>query len=77
MIATPPLLRPQPGPATLKVTRWGGHRLGALRGGPDLRDQTVGESWEFSTLPGSESAACDLPLGELLGGPLPFLCPRL
>lgn len=69
----PPLLRPQPGPATLKVTRWGGRRLGALRGGVDLRDRTVGESWEFSTLAGSESAACGRPLGAVLGAPLPFL----
>lgn len=69
----PSLLRPQPGPATLKVTRWGGRRLGALRGGADLQGRTVGESWEFSTLPGSESAACGHPLGALLGAPLPFL----
>lgn len=69
----PPLLRPEPGPATLKVTRWGGRRLAALRGGPALQGQTVGESWEFSTLPGSESAARGRPLGELLGAPLPFL----
>lgn len=69
----PPLLRPQPGPDTLKVTRWGGRRLGALRGGADLRDRTVGESWEFSTLPGSESATCGRPLGAVLGAPLPFL----
>lgn len=67
------LLRPEPGPGTLKVTRWGGRRLAALRGGPALRDQSVGESWEFSTLHGSESAARGRPLGALLGAPLPFL----
>lgn len=67
------LVRPEPGPGTLKITRWGGRRLAALRGGPELRDQPVGESWEFSTLAGSESCAGGRPLRELLGGPLPFL----
>jgi mannose-6-phosphate isomerase class I len=69
----PLLLRPEPGPATLKVTRWGGQRLAALRGGPGEQGRTVGESWEFSTLPGSESAALGRPLGALLSAPLPFL----
>lgn len=68
----PRLLRPAPGPTTLKVTRWGGARLAALRGHPDPH-APVGESWEFSTLPGSESRVGDRPLGELLGHPLPFL----
>jgi mannose-6-phosphate isomerase class I len=67
----PLLLRPERGPATLKVTRWGGTRLAALRGDPGAG--TVGESWEFSTLPGSESAALGHPLGALLSAPLPFL----
>lgn len=68
----PPLLRPQPGPTTLKQTRWGGTRLAALRGaGPDAG--AIGESWEFSTLPGSMSQAQGQPLQALLGEPLPFL----
>lgn len=66
------LLRPAPGPTTLKVTRWGGARLAALRGHPDPR-APVGESWEFSTLPGSESRVGDRPLADVLGHPLPFL----
>lgn len=66
------LLRPAPGPATLKLTRWGGSRLAALRGHPDPH-APVGESWEFSTLAGSESRVGERPLGEVLGHPLPFL----
>lgn len=77
-------LAPEPGPTTLKVTRWGGARLAALRGHPDLRGAPdagdtpgqrggVGESWEFSTLPGHESRAEGRPLAARLGGPLPFL----
>jgi mannose-6-phosphate isomerase class I len=65
------LLRPEPGPTTLKVTRWGGARLAALRGGQP--GATIGESWEFSCLPGAESRAAGQPLGALLGAPLPFL----
>lgn len=70
-MSTSSLLRPEPGPATLKVTRWGGRRLAALRGAP--ADAAVGESWEFSTLPGHDSRALGRPLAEVLGGPLPFL----
>lgn len=66
------LLRPAPGPTTLKVTRWGGARLAALRGHPDPH-APVGESWEFSTLAGSESRVGERPLGQVLGHPLPFL----
>lgn len=69
------LLRPEPGPSTLKITRWGGRRLAPLRGAP--ADQTVGESWEFSTLPGHESRARGRPLTDILGGPLPFLAKLL
>lgn len=69
----PLLLRPERGPATLKVTRWGGKRLAALRGDPGEQGSAVGESWEFSTLPGSESAALGRPLCALLSAPLPFL----
>lgn len=67
-----PFLTAEPGPATLKPTRWGGTRLAALRGA-HAHDLPLGESWEFSTLPGHESRALGSPLGELLGAPLPFL----
>ena len=69
----PSLLRPEPGPDTLKETRWGGHRLAELRGGPEHRGRAIGESWELSTLPGRQSRARGEPLGALLGAPLPFL----
>lgn len=69
----PALLRPEVGKDTLKVTRWGGRRLGALRGDATQKHLTIGESWEFSTLPLHESAALGRPLGAVLGGPLPFL----
>lgn len=65
------LLRPEPGPTTLKVTRWGGARLAALRDANSGR--TIGESWEFSTLSGSESRVGGQPLSAALGGPAPFL----
>lgn len=71
----PVLLRPEPGPATLKVTRWGGRRLAALRGAPP--EATVGESWEFSTLPGATSRALGRSLHDVLGAPLPFLAKLL
>ncbi len=67
------LLRPEPGPETLKTTRWGGHRLAALRLCDSPKGARIGESWEFSTLPGRVSRARGKPLGELLGAPLPFL----
>ncbi len=73
---TSPFLLAESGPATLKPTRWGGTRLATLRGGAarhDAHGLAIGESWEFSTLPGQESRAGGLPLGELLGSPLPFL----
>ncbi|MBA3544887.1 MAG: class I mannose-6-phosphate isomerase [Nannocystis sp.] len=73
-----PFLLAESGPTTLKPARWGGTRLAALRGAdlrrlPELQGQAIGESWEFSTLPGQESRAEGRPLGELLGAPLPFL----
>ena len=83
-----PFLAPEAGPATLKPTRWGGTRLATLRGAADMRSAhdpprshdphaepptAIGESWEFSTLPGQESRADGRPLGEVLGAPLPFL----
>ncbi len=67
------LLRPEPGPETLKTTRWGGHRLAALRRCDGPQQARIGESWEFSTLPGRVSRALKKPLDELLGAPLPFL----
>lgn len=71
------MLRPQAGPHTLKGRRWGGERLARLRGaaGHDAAPDAdpIGESWEFSTLPGSESRADDRPLSEVLGHSLPFL----
>ncbi len=68
------LLRPEPGPHTLKETRWGGTRLARLRGSdPSAQAENIGESWEFSTLAGRESRALGRPLSRVLGGPLPFL----
>lgn len=67
-----PFLTAEPGPATLKRTRWGGARLAALRGAP-AHDLPIGESWEFSTLPGHESRSLGRPLADVLGAPLPFL----
>lgn len=72
-MSTAQLLRPEPGPTTLKITRWGGTRLAALRGGAELRGQAVGESWEFSTLVGHESEVAGQPLSAVLGASLPFL----
>jgi hypothetical protein len=70
MPPVPALLAPEPGPRTLVEVRWGGSRLGALRGAPG---RAIGESWEFSTLPGSESFALGRSLTALLGRPLGFL----
>jgi len=69
-VSTPALIAPEPGEGTLVETRWGGSRLGALRG---ASGQAIGESWEFSTLPGRESRANGRPLPQVLGGPLAFL----
>jgi mannose-6-phosphate isomerase len=68
---TPAILAPEPGAATLKERPWGGFRLAALRGG-DL-SSPIGESWEFSTLEGSESRSDGRTLRERLGHDLPFL----
>lgn len=86
------LIRPEPGPTTLKGAPWGGRRLAALRAGEgsptnatdgstagpadepnDGHALPIGESWEFSTLAGSESRAQGRALSEVLGRPLPFL----
>ena len=70
------LLRPAPGPSTLKSTRWAGTRLAALRDHPDPHAR-IGESWEFSTLPGSESRVGDRPLAAALGRARPPAPPQL
>lgn len=67
------VLAPEPGPETLKERRWGGHRLARLRGRADLAGRPIGESWEFSTLPGSQSRTAGADLRASLGRPLPFL----
>lgn len=73
MPASPLLLRPEPGPGTLKEVRWGGSRLAELRGGPEHAGKPIGESWELSTLPGAVSRARGKPLTDWLAGPLPFV----
>jgi mannose-6-phosphate isomerase class I len=73
----PALLAPEPGPATLKHRPWGGARLAALRNAPADLPRPIGESWEFSTMPGSESRAHGQPLSAVLGRPLPFLAKLL
>lgn len=65
----PPVLLPQKGPTTLKTRPWAGNRLAALRGGHGQ----IGESWEFSTLAGSESQALGKPLSQVLERTLPWL----
>lgn len=69
----PALLESSPGPDTLKTRRWGGTRLAAMHAVPRHIQHPIGESWEFSTLIGSESWCAGLPLGEVLQRPLPFL----
>lgn len=73
----PALISPNLGPQSLKERPWGGQRLARMRAEfvPAGTPSTTrwGESWEFSTLAGSESRALDRDLSELLGGPLPFL----
>ena len=71
------LLAPEPGPATLKTRPWGGHRLAALYDPDQEIERPIGESWEFSTLAGSESRADGQPLSAVLGRPLPFLAKLL
>lgn len=70
---TQALIWPQVDHRTLKERRWGGTRLAALRGGPDQAGTPIGESWEFSTMPGSESRANGRGLAEELGAALPLL----
>ncbi|HEY8376424.1 MAG TPA: class I mannose-6-phosphate isomerase, partial [Nannocystis sp.] len=71
----PALLRPDVDLATVKEVRWGGRRLAARLGthAASFQGRPIGELWQFSTLPGRESAALGRPLGALLGAPLPFL----
>ncbi len=66
-------LAPEAGPATLKTRPWGGERLAALRDAPPELERPIGESWEFSTLEGSESRAEGQALSRRLGAELPFL----
>ncbi len=68
----PPLIRPEPGPATCKSAPWAGEKLRALKGGVP-NDPRIAESWEFSTLVGSESRALGRDLSEVIGRELPFL----
>lgn len=67
------LLAPSPGPGTLKTRRWGGTRLARLHSAPASIERPIGESWEFSTLPGSESRCAGMALSEVLQRQLPFL----
>lgn len=69
-MSVPALIAPEPGPQTLVEARWGGTRLGVLRG---AKGRAIGESWEFSTLRGRESCANGRPLPAVLGRPLGFL----
>lgn len=71
------MLSPEPGPATLKTRPWGGPRLAKLRSAPANVARPIGESWEFSTMPGSESRTDGRRLGEVLGRELPFLAKLL
>lgn len=70
----PNLLSAQPCHQTLKLRPWGGTYLWRGRGlDHPQRGFPLGESWEFSTLEGSESRCLSRPLQEVLGHPLPFL----
>lgn len=73
----PALLAPQASSATLKTRPWGGDRLARWRAegltGPDAPPPPIGESWEFSTLPGSASLTGGQTLAQALGRDLPFL----
>lgn len=66
-------IAPERGPQTLKSRPWAGARLSALPGVDAAPGALLGESWEFSTLEGSESLARGVPLSNLLGRPLSFL----
>ena len=72
----PPLIRPEHDPTTLRTAPWGGRRLASMRAGP-LEGPAIGESMEFSTLPGSQSRALGCELSELLRQPLPFVAKLL
>lgn len=70
----PIFLRAQSSDRTLKLRPWGGTSLWRTRGlkHPE-RGQPLGEVWEFSTLPGSESVCESQDLQTLLGHRLEFL----
>lgn len=76
-VKVPALLAPQPDPTTLKTKPWAGKRLARIRGLGSHGSEKIGESWEFSTLAGSESIACGKPLSQLLQRDLPFLAKLL
>lgn len=71
-IDLPALIRPEPGPATCKSAPWAGETLRELKGA-DPAGPRIAESWEFSTLEGSESRALGLNLSDVIGRDLPFL----
>lgn len=77
--AVPALLLPELALETIKETRWGGTRLAALLSHDSVSrgvfgGRSIGELWQFSTLPGHASLTCGgRRLDEVLGGPLPFL----
>ncbi|MCA8951087.1 MAG: class I mannose-6-phosphate isomerase [Planctomycetes bacterium] len=75
--SAPALLAPEPGPTTLKSRPWGGDRLARLRAAPPSIVRPIGESWEFSTMPGSESRSDGSPLSAVLGRSLPLLAKLL
>jgi hypothetical protein len=72
LLDLPALIRPEPGPATCKSAPWAGERLVVLKGGSP-GDARIAESWEFSTLAGSESRALGRALSDVIGRDLPFL----
>lgn len=66
-------IAPERSQATSKSRPWGGTRLATLPGIVAPEGLRVGESWEFSTLVGSESRASGATLRDVLGRDLPFL----
>jgi mannose-6-phosphate isomerase class I len=66
-------ISPERSQATSKSRPWGGVRLATLPGIVAPEGLRVGESWEFSTMVGSESRARGATLRSVLGRDLPFL----
>lgn len=75
MPTAPPLrvLSPEAGATHLVEVRWGGTRLARHRGRAEDVDRRIGESWEFSTLPGKVTSSHGRPLTDVLGGDLGVL----